>query len=105
MPNVITAISLRESLFNQVKELAHDLDVPRSRIFVLALENFIHHHENRNLLDAKEAHLPKRSVVVVSQVFTIDETQLGEQIGILSRRRVRQILYGIKLLTELRVAE
>jgi mRNA interferase MazF len=57
------------------------------------------------LLEAKEAHLPKRSVAVVSQIFTVDKTQLGEYIGTLSRRRVRQILDGIKLLTEPREAE
>lgn len=51
-------------------------------------------------LDAKEAHLPKRSVVVVSQIFTVDKSQLGERIGRLSPRRVRQILDGIGLLTE-----
>jgi len=51
-------------------------------------------------LDAKEANLPKQSVVVVSQLFTIDKTQLGEYIGTLSKNRIRQILDGIKLLTE-----
>lgn len=57
------------------------------------------------LLNAKEAHLPKRSVVVVSQVFTVDKLQLGELIGRLSVHRVRQILDGIKLLTEPRDVE
>jgi mRNA interferase MazF len=57
------------------------------------------------LLDTKEASLSKRSVVVVSQVFTVDKSQLGEHIGTLSRRRVWQILDGIKLLTEPREPE
>src|SRR6266516_2272831 len=57
------------------------------------------------LLDLKEADLPKRSVVIVSQIFTVDKTQLGEYIGTLSRKRVRQILDGVKLLTEPREAE
>ncbi len=52
------------------------------------------------LLAAKEAHLPKRSVVVVSQIFTVDKAQLGECIGTLSASRVRQILDGIRLVTE-----
>jgi mRNA interferase MazF len=43
---------------------------------------------------------PKRSVVVVSQLFTVDRSQVGEFIGSLSVSRVRQILDGIKLLTE-----
>ena len=57
------------------------------------------------LLDAKEAPLRKRSVVVVSQIFTVDKSQLGEHIGTLSRRRMRQILDGIKLLTDPREPE
>ena len=50
MANVKTAISLQQSLFERVKQLARDLDVPRSRVFVLALEEFIRRHENRHLL-------------------------------------------------------
>jgi len=52
------------------------------------------------LLDADEAGLPKQSVVVVSQILTVDKSELTEHIGTLSKKRVRQILDGIKLLTE-----
>jgi mRNA interferase MazF len=52
------------------------------------------------LLEEGEANLQKRSVVVVSQIFTADKTQLGEFIGSLAPKRVRQILEGLKLLTE-----
>lgn len=53
-----------------------------------------------------EANLPKPSVVVVSQMLTVDKTELREKIGTLSKRRVDEILDGIKLLTEPReVAE
>ena len=47
-----------------------------------------------------EAGLAKPSIVVVSQLVTLDKTQLGEYIGTLSKNRVRQILDGIRLLTE-----
>ncbi len=57
------------------------------------------------LLDAGEANLPKQSVVVVSQVFTVDKATLAEYIGALSARRVRQILDGLALLTEPRELE
>lgn len=57
------------------------------------------------LLDKREGALPKQSVVNVSQVFTVDKSQLGEYIGTLLPRRVRQILDGIKLLVEPRDAE
>lgn len=52
------------------------------------------------LLDPGEAHLPKQSVVNVSQVVTVDKSQLGERIGRLSPHRVREILDGLRLLTE-----
>ena len=52
------------------------------------------------LLEEGEANLPRQSVVNVSQIFTVDKRDLVEKIGTLSRRRVRQILDGIRLLTE-----
>ena len=52
------------------------------------------------LLESGEANLPKQSVVVVSQIYTVDKTELREYIGTLSKKRVRQILDGVKLLTE-----
>lgn len=56
------------------------------------------------LLEPAEGDLPKPSVVVVSQIFTVDKRQLGEYIGTLSKRRIRQILDALKLLTEPREA-
>ncbi len=52
------------------------------------------------LLNKGEANLPKQSVVNISQIFTIDKTQLGEKIGALSLHRVREILEGLTLLLE-----
>jgi mRNA interferase MazF len=52
------------------------------------------------LLEPGEANLPKQSVVIVSQIFTVDKGQLGDLIGTLSKTRVLQFLDGIKLLTE-----
>jgi mRNA interferase MazF len=57
------------------------------------------------LLESDEAGLPKQSVVVVSQIFTVDKSQLGEHIGTLSKKRICQILEGVKLLTEPREVE
>lgn len=56
-------------------------------------------------LDTGEAGLSKPSVIVVSQIFTVDKSQLGEYIGALSKKRIRQILEGIRLLTEPREIE
>jgi mRNA interferase MazF len=52
------------------------------------------------LLEKGEVNLPQQSVVNVSQIFTVDKRDLVEKIGTLSRQRVRQILDGIRLLTE-----
>jgi len=52
------------------------------------------------LLEPGEANLPKQSVVNASQIFTVDKSRLGEKMGRLSSRRVRQILDGIRLLLE-----
>jgi mRNA interferase MazF len=50
------------------------------------------------LLDEGEANLPKQSVVVVSQVSTVDKTQLGEYIGTLTEQRIQQVLAGVQFL-------
>ncbi|MBM3180118.1 MAG: type II toxin-antitoxin system PemK/MazF family toxin [Chloroflexi bacterium] len=52
------------------------------------------------LLNEREANLPKLSVVIVSQIFTVDKSDLGEYIGTLSQKRVQQILDGVKLITD-----
>ena len=54
------------------------------------------------LLEKGEGNLSKQSVVLVSQIFTVDKSQLGEFIGTLSEQRVKQILEGINLMTEIR---
>jgi mRNA interferase MazF len=50
------------------------------------------------LLEAGEANLPRQSIVVVSQVSTVDKTQLGEYIGSLTEQRIDQILAGMRFL-------
>ena len=56
-------------------------------------------------LEKGEANLPKSSVVNVSQVFTVDKSQLDEYIGTLPAKRVREILSGIKFVIEPRETE
>jgi len=60
------------------------------------------HSPGNVLLDINEANLPKQSVVNITQIFTVNKTQLHEYIGTLSKKRVIQILEGIRLLTEIR---
>ena len=55
MTNVKTAISLRQSLFEQIEVLAAELQISRSRLFALAAEAFIQDHQNQKLLKAINA--------------------------------------------------
>lgn len=48
------------------------------------------------LLEPGEGDLPKRSVVVVSQVSAVYKTRLGERVGVLSEVRIGQILAGMR---------
>ncbi len=52
------------------------------------------------LLNKGEGNLPKKSVINISQIFTVNKGDLVEKIGSLSRERIHKILEGIKLLTE-----
>ena len=51
MANIKTAISLQKSLFEQVETLAREMKVSRSRLFVLALEDYLHRYQNLQLLE------------------------------------------------------
>lgn len=48
------------------------------------------------LLDTDEAGLSTRSVVVVSQVSTVERAHLGEYVGTLDAVRIQQILAGMR---------
>lgn len=48
------------------------------------------------LLEPGEGDLPQRSVIVVSQVASVDKARLGERIGALSAARVEQVLAGLR---------
>jgi mRNA interferase MazF len=47
-------------------------------------------------LEAGEGNLPERSVVVVSQISSVEKARLGKWIGALSEARVEQILAGLR---------
>ena len=52
MPNVKTAISIEKPLFDQVNDLAQNLNISRSRLFVMAVQEFIQRYKNMELLQA-----------------------------------------------------
>ena len=74
MENIKTSISIEKSLFTQANALARKMKVSRSRLFVLALEDFIREQENRDLLEK------------VNAVYA-DEPDESEKV---LRRRMRQ---------------
>ena len=52
------------------------------------------------MLRKGEANLPKKSVINISQIYTVNKTDLTEKIGQVSLKRFNEVLEGIKLLTE-----
>jgi mRNA interferase MazF len=51
-------------------------------------------------LNEGEANLPKKSVVNISQIYTVNKSDLSEKIGQVSEKRMDEILEGLNLLTE-----
>jgi hypothetical protein len=71
MQTVKTAISIEKSLFAQAELFAHTMKLSRSKLFVIALQDFFAHQKNKELLaqintayaeepDAKEQNLRMR---------------------------------------------
>ena len=52
------------------------------------------------VLKKGEANLPKKSVVNISQIYTVNKSDLIEKIGKVSAKQFDKILEGVKLLTE-----
>ena len=61
-PSVKTAISLQRQLFLQVDRIAREQKLPRSRVFVLALEAYVAHYQNQLLLEQAVLALKQRGV-------------------------------------------
>ncbi len=51
MPTVKTAISLDQNLFEKVNNFAEELHISRSRLFVLAIEDYLKNKENQIFLE------------------------------------------------------
>ena len=52
------------------------------------------------MLRKGEANLPRKSVINISQIYTVNKSDLTEKIGQLSIKRFNEVLEGIRLLTE-----
>jgi metal-responsive CopG/Arc/MetJ family transcriptional regulator len=51
MTIVKTAVSIESELFKKAEDAAEKLNISRSRLFQLALENYISQYENLSILD------------------------------------------------------
>jgi metal-responsive CopG/Arc/MetJ family transcriptional regulator len=51
MEYIKTAISVQKSLFEKADSLARQMKVPRSRLFVMALEEYIQRQQSQELLE------------------------------------------------------
>ena len=51
MTSVKIAISVQEALFEQAEKIANEMKISRSRLFNLALEDFVLRYRNRELLE------------------------------------------------------
>ncbi|MBC8316932.1 MAG: type II toxin-antitoxin system PemK/MazF family toxin [Desulfobulbaceae bacterium] len=52
------------------------------------------------ILQKGEANLPKKSVVNITQIYTVNKNDLCEKIGKLNDERIKEVLLGFQLLTE-----
>ena len=51
MAQTKTAISIPKVLFQETDQIAHELNIPRSQLIALALEEFIRRYQNKKLLE------------------------------------------------------
>lgn len=52
------------------------------------------------ILKKGEANIPKKSVVNITQIFTVNKKDLLEKIGTLSKSKFSEVLDGVRLLLE-----
>lgn len=82
MPGVKTAISLDENLYNQVNQLANDMHVSRSKLFTLAVKDFVKKQESNKLLaqlNAAYSDSPSKEEKSISKAMHRKQRQIVEQ--------------------------
>jgi metal-responsive CopG/Arc/MetJ family transcriptional regulator len=82
MESIKTAISIDKTLFAQANALARKLKISRSRLFVIALEDFIREQENRELLEK------------INAVYEDAQDQTEKALRRTSRRSHRRLIEG-----------
>ena len=75
-----TAISIQRALFDKADALARELNIPRSQLFSLAVEDFIKRYQDRQLLDQ------------INEAYQDQPDPNDERRLLLARRQQRQII-------------
>ena len=81
MPKVKTAISIDNSLLEATGKIAQELDIPRSQVVSLALEDYIRRHKNKQLLaqiNAAYSDLPDADEIGTMDVIRSLRRKLGK---------------------------
>ena len=52
MSTIKTAISIPDSLYLQAEDLVNDMQISRSKLFALAIEEYLKQHRNQKLLQS-----------------------------------------------------
>jgi len=81
MATVKTAVSIDESLFERAEALADELAIPRSRVFAMALEQFLEQYDARKILEQLNA--------VYAEAAPVDEKEAAAR-----RAKHREIVEG-----------
>ena len=82
MPGVKTAISLDEELLIKVNRLSNDLHVSRSKVFAMAVQDYLKKQENQSLLaQLNEAYedFPSEEEREISKSMQIKHNKMVEQ--------------------------
>ena len=81
MATVKTAVSIDESLFERAEALADELGIPQSRVFAMALEQFLEQYDSRKILEQLNT--------VYAEAAPVDEKEAAAR-----RAKHREIVEG-----------
>ena len=77
---VKTAISIEKDIFDEAEHIAKEMHVSRSRLFVIAMQDFIEHRKNKQLFDQ------------INTAYSAEPTAEEQTLRRVSRRQHRRIV-------------
>jgi metal-responsive CopG/Arc/MetJ family transcriptional regulator len=82
MKAIKTAISIEKNLFDQAEIIARTMKVSRSKLFVIALHDFIEHQKNKEMLAR------------INTAYADEPDATEQTLRLKSRRQHRRIVEG-----------